>query len=226
LFFVFKFDVEAANKVCNDESLKVEARNVAVTYELVKPTHPEDIRQDIYYYDLTILNINEKMYFEVENFNHYYDEEKDGEIFLEKAVVNGGRRIGIKVYGSNKSKCNGYQLHTVYVQIPYYNKYSEREECKDYQTYNICKINSNTNGIDEEKFLSLLDEIKAKEAEKKNEKPIPKEEKKVIEKIIEWYVENKVISIPATILIIFTVVTLIIIVIKKNKNKIKIDLGD
>ena len=128
---------------------------------------------------------------------------------------------------SSSTACPNEVLTTKSINIPYYNAYSTRDECKGLEEFNICMTNSNTEGITEEQFLEQIKQAKQKQAEEKNKgtKKEEKKEKTQLEKVISFYMDNKLITIPVTILIIGIIVVLIIRSVKNRKKKIKVDIG-
>lgn len=227
LIVLLNLKVEAAT--CDSttkKDLKKEAQHISVTTELKKPDGTPGEDRTLYYYDLHLLNVSANMTYEVGDWLYQHTDAVDGELYISNAYIMGGYKVAIKIYASSQTACSGELLKTIYVNLPRYNLYSDREECKGLSDYFICKTNSNTEGIEEEEFLNKIKDAKKKKAEKTKQDPVEEEKEKYFENAINFFKEKKNIIIP--ILVIVSVLIIIIIIIKtnKNKNKIKIDLGD
>lgn len=222
--FLFKVDVNAAGTCTTEEQkiLKIEAENIVFAYELV---HDTDERTDIeYYYNITINNLGKNLI--VEQGNAVYDksyENANGEINISKSYMI-GETVSFKILGGPNTKCQNEKIMTELITLPYYNKYSTREECKEYSEYDICKTNINTTNVSEKKFLEEIEKVKKIEEEKNKTSPQKKEET-IFQKIINFYKENITFLLPITIGVIVLIGIIIRIIINKNKKKIKIDLS-
>ncbi len=222
---LIKIDVKAATCSTDElNALKIEANNLEFEYELKedKIYISPNASIDSSYYSVSILNYSKNL--TIYNNGYNYDEKdlnaKNEIVFSDKFYH--GTDIIVEVYGSRYTNCANKLLISKEIKFPYYNAYSEREECKGYENYNICKKDANTSGIQEEEFLKLIDDIKKKEQEPKEE-PTVKEEKK---SLVDLYLDNGIITIPITIMLFLLIGAIIYYIRMKNKKKIKIDLGD
>lgn len=223
LFFIP--NVDAASTCTKDEltNLKTEALYIESIYELRRPSTEGGADPTLYFYDITLTNVTNQYNVKVGSVTYDSTAYKDGILTVESAYTMGGYYASIYVYASSKTNCNGELARTIKLYIPHWNAYSERDECQDYQDYDICNPTANTTDITEEEFLKRIEKIK--EEEKKVEDPIVEEET-TLEKIINFINENKKVIIPVTVVAIFIIVLIIIKVIQSRRKKIKVDLGD
>lgn len=223
--FLFKIDVNAAGTCTKDEKqiLQIEANNVLVDYELSRPENSDYISAKSYFYTVKIENLTENLYLKIGA--NTYDKTKanvNGSLILKDIFVGGGINAKVIIY-SKTANCSNILLRTVTLKLPYYNTYSEREECIGLSSYGICTKNSNTEDIDEETFLEKIDEAKKMEAEKNKPKEPVEEENNMLEDIFEYLKENYKTIIIASVIIVILIVGITKLIKKKNKNKIKID---
>ena len=74
-----------------------------------------------------------------------------------EARINGiapGTTVKLAVYPKN-GECNYYQLRTIYVNLPYYNKYYQEEICKN-NTSTLCSKWVNTSNYTREQFIEQV----------------------------------------------------------------------
>lgn len=223
IIFLYKIDVYAKTCTTSEEKTLIkEALQIDVSYELSLWDNPYEA-DDSYHYNIRVLNLGPNLYVEINNVPYDYRYVKNGELFIENAYTNGGYSVTIEVYGN--SKCKDKLLRSIKLKLPYYNAYSEREECANYTSYNICKRNANTSEITEEEFLKQIEKIKEKAKNQNTSLQEEEKEKNIFQKIITFYLENKKATIPVTIFVILVIIAIPIIIIRKNKKKIKIDFG-
>lgn len=225
LFLLFtKIDVNSECKSDELQALKLEANNLQLTYELI---HDEEASQNggfEYYYNVFVNGYNEKI--KIYYIDAFLDNDtlnKNGKMKLYNDFPMGST-ISIEIYGNENSKCNGQYITRKSIFLPYYNLYSERTECTEYKDYNICKPNTNTLNVTEQEFLNEIEKIKVKKTE--FEKKIKPVELSKFEKIKEFIKNNLLLIAIIGLFIVLTLLFLMNYIIKKNKNKVKIKLGD
>lgn len=207
------------------KALKKEAQQVNITAELQKPSTDPGADNTIYSYDVRVLNVSNNMTYEIGSWIYQYSDAVDGEIYVKNAYLMGGYRVSIVITASNKTACSGEVLRTVYVNLPRYNIYSDRKECEGLSEYAICKRTANTENVDESEFIKRVEQAKKQKIEEEKEKPKEEEKEKTIDKLINFFQENKNIIIPIAVILSVLIIILVIIKTRKNKNKVKIDLG-
>lgn len=226
---LFKIDVHAASTCTSDEkkALVTEAQNVIVEYELRKVTSDDMIDPRSYFYTVIISNISKNLYYKIGiNTYTYNNANKNREIVLKDFFIGGGTTAKIFIYSADKSKCTDTLVRTVLLKMPYYNYYSEREECKGLSKYSICDVNSNTSNIEEKDFLAEIEKAKKMEEEKNSPPKEEEKEKSLIDKCIS-YIQENYMKICVVIVSVIIIILVIILILKRiNKNKIKIDLKD
>lgn len=203
LFLVtFIFCVPVKAEVCTEkeiENLEKLAEKIRISQEFQKSPEANHT------FNITVYNISNKVYLRLPNGMDFLSEKSQAELgsFLD------GTSFKIYVYASEKTNCSDEALRTLTVELPMYNDYSERDECKGNKNLDICKEWADTQDITEEEFLKKV-----------------KEQVRVLEPITQ-----------STLLEIFNKYGLYILgfvivagigitayVVRKNKNKVKIDI--
>ncbi len=220
---LIKIDVSAECTSDELQALKTEALNISTSLKLSVVFGEEDefLGEDEippYYYDLTINNMNENFYSDVGKGNN------SGEVNLEKAYLNGGYSENINVYASDSTKCPNTLVRTIYITVPFYNRFSKYDECKNYSNYDVCKENFNASKMTDSDFKEEIEKIKANEEKIRQEKENQKNNDKTFLNIVKNFINDNMLLVVSIIVIITLVVIIVIIIIIKNKNKIKINL--
>ena len=221
-------NVDAATKCEKENDLKAEANAIEVNYELIKPEKEETSGSDpnVYYYDVIITNVSDNFEIEIGDIKYSTKLVEDGTLTIR--MVSGGYKVRIGIYGSQKTGCSETKLRTISIELPYYNKFSDYEECAGHTNeYPICAPNANTvkyyeDDAFEKEYKKQAEEYKKNKGSKK-EKSKSKNGKR---SIIEQYVDNAGITVPITILIVIAIVGYIYKIVSADKKKAKIDLGD
>lgn len=224
IFLNIKVDASTCDGTTK-KNLKQEAKQVAFSLDLNKPTSEGGADSSVYSYNLMIQNVSKNLSYKIGDWFYNYNEAVDNELYIKNAYMMGGYKVTIKIYGSASSGCAENILRSVSLYIPYYNQYSDRKECEGLREYSICKTNTNTENLSEDDFLKKINEIKTKAKEEKVEDE-EKKEKSSLDETINFINENKNIIIPIFVILVVLVIIVIIIKVKENKNKIKVDLGD
>ena len=155
-------NVYALNECTSSElqRLRELANNVSFTYEYKKE---EYLEEDTYtvktaYYSVTAHNLSDELTVRLKNDNSL--------VFTkEKPTLNNflnGSLVQIELVAYTKNLCSGRVIVTKNVELPYWNKYSEREECNLYPEFKYCSEFGRYNITDEE-FLSELEKYKGKD---------------------------------------------------------------
>ena len=214
ILFIFcltiKVDALCTSKKFND--LKMTAYKSTVNYDL---KFDEDHK---YYFILTVSNVDKNI---LVQYNGRFYEPKNGVVEIDNKVF-GGQTYEIFLYGGYNTACVEDYLYTKRITVPKYNIYSERDECIEYEEFNLCNKWYAGNIIDDEDFENQLD-VYIKTLKKKNSKPIEKQNKNIFDSIIDFYTSNKIITVPITIIIILFVLYKIAIRIIRRKNRIKLN---
>lgn len=222
MILFIKTNVNAATNVsCSTTDLSVyrlEANNVSATIELVKRNPNYNPESNPYHYNLVISNITQNISVKALGFDYLYKDSNNGEIIIENAFYGGGYNAKVQIVTSDTTGCGNKILNTITIKVPYWNEYSEREECKGYENLDICRINTNVGKVSSDQFLEIFEKQK-KEYEKSSQK------EKDNFNILNWYLDNKKTTIPITIAVVVIAVAIIIIKLVRDRKKIKINLG-
>lgn len=178
-------------------NLKKLSSNINVTYTYY-------IKDNEAYFDVTLTNLQENIYF-IDNYNrvYYYNNTFDGVITIP------GYRSGKVTFTfySNDSECLNEKLSVKYTNLPYYNIFYNYEECKGIEEFSLCqKWSKNNYGYEE--FKEQTNAYK----EKKNKKEIDNNEivsKKWFEKLVDLYLSYYYIITPLFIIVVIGIMNLI-----------------
>ena len=210
--FLIGIKVEALCTSKKFSNLKMIAYKTEVSYEL-----KFDNNHDAYF-ELTVNNVDSSL---LVKFNGQLYKPENGTVKI-PSRVSGGITYEIKLYGGYDTGCKEEYLYTKKITLPKYNKYSEREECIEYEEFAMCNKWYAKEIVNDEAFEEALNEYKNSliviEPEKEE-----KVEKNIIENIIDFYTEHIVITLPITIVICLFVVYKVVVIIIRRKNRVKLN---
>lgn len=217
---LFTYDnVYAAREICSTRAysdLRTKAYGVSFSYEL---KFNEDKTP---YFELTYSGLKEGVELRVgENSYTYNENGATGKIST--TFQNTGATYEFSMYGEYGYACVGELLYTKKVKLPKYNRYSEYDECIEYEEFPLCNKWYDGEITNDDYFYQKLEEYK--ESLKPVEEPIEEkeEEKDFFQKAIDFYVNNLIFTLPITILIVLTIVFIIVKNKIKKKKRVKID---
>ena len=130
-------------------SLKKEANDI--TYRVSKNGSGDKVTYTVIFY-----NVSENLFLT----------NGDEEIELKIEDLKPGSSLVINVYAAKDSYCDTYKARTMMINVPYYNKYSEKEICNNYRNYSLCKENTNitlTEAEFDKEMNNYIESLKAKE---------------------------------------------------------------
>lgn len=218
---MFSFDnTYAAREICSTRAysdLRTKAYNVSFSYEL---KFSDDKTP---YFELTYTGLKEGVELRVGE-NSYTYSENGASSKISTSFPNTGGTYEFDMYGEYGYACVGELLYTKKIKLPKYNKYSEYDDCIDYEEFSLCNKWYDGEIANDDYFYQKLEEYK--NSLKKEEKPVEiEEEKTLIQKIIDFYVDNIVFTLPITVILVLLIIVLIIrkIIIKKKRVKIDFD---
>ena len=204
------------NALCTSKiysDLKKTAYKTEVSYELKFDESKN------HYFEVKIANMDKDV---ILKFNGVIYE-STGDVFTVNTKLDGGKTYEFNLYGGYDSACVEEFLYTKKIKIPKYNVYSERDECIEYEEFEMCNKWYQGDIRDEEYFKEKLnayiESLKPKEEPKKEE---PKE-KNIIEKIIDFYMSNLIITLPITIVVVLGIIVKIIVNLIRKRNRVKLD---
>lgn len=218
LFCFFAVNVVYAEECTTKElnSLKQMATNIKLSYEL-----EDDTYNDFHKYNFLIstINFNEKFYFvDMDGHTYRYVANLENEGIRNLRTVDEGITYKIDVYASNKTNCVGTKIVTKKIEIPYYNDYSQREECIGIEEFSLCQKHYSGYIESEEYFLEKVNEYK-----NRNNNPTVVEKNNFFGMIIRFISNNLIFVIPIAIILVGIIVIVVIKVIKsKKRTKVRI----
>lgn len=103
-------------------------------------------------FDVTIYNISSRLKIKNNNDTYYSDIEGIGQAKINN--INPGTMITLGVY-AKEGDCSDYRVQTIYVNLPYYNKYYKEEICKN-NTNKLCSKWANTSNYTYEQLSQAV----------------------------------------------------------------------
>ena len=205
IFYIFLFVTNVNAATCSYselKELKKLAQKVEIGYEPSIPEKGENAR-----FTLKVYNLDSR--FKITNPMGDYidgnDSFKSEGIFVSNSEA--GSTIKFVVYASSKSACSDERLTSFSVELPVYNKYFNREECKENETNKVCRKWYDASNLSEKKFKELTT-VKKEKTES------------LFSKIVKILISSPVaiIAIVAYILIVILAVVIV------NKRKVKMNI--
>ena len=206
-----------ASNICTSSKynkLKALAYKTDVTYEL-----KFDEKHNAYF-EVIVLNMSEDLILQYNSV--IYEANDSGRITLESRFV-GGETYELRFYGGYNNSCVEQYVYSKKVKIPNYNIYSERDECIEYEEFPLCNKYYSGRINSEEDFLDALDLYK--KSLEKEVVDLNEDNRTIFEKLIDYYIENIIITLPITIIIVLVVGYIIVkkIILRKKRVKVNIE---
>ena len=215
LLLLIPLNVHAAN-ICNasrHNALKVKAHKVDLSYELkFDEAHNP-------YFEITVMNMTDELLLKFDGTT--YKATETG-MFVIDDKLEGGNTYKFNFYGGYGNVCVEQFIYSKSLKLPKYNIYSEREECIEYEDFPLCnKWYSKEIGSDND-FLLALETYKDSLEENK---PIDldSDNRTIFERIIDFYLDYLIVTLPLTILVIAGITFLIVKKIIKNRKRVKLN---
>ncbi len=220
MLLIVNSQVEAAT--CDNttmQNLKKLAKEVDIGYELVKQVDYADGHR----YNITIDNLVKEIYVEYSYYRVNYSDTDEGSYTLEHVITPRITKAKVKIYAASGS-CKDQLLRLINIDFPYYNPFSDYDECQEYKEADICRKDIYTYNLTDTDFKKEIEKYK-KELEEQREHI--KEEKKSIFIIFKDFIlENKIVLGIGLAVIFVVVIVISIILFIRKKKRIKINLGD
>ena len=183
----------------------------------VNTTYTYKIVDNEVYFDITLTNITNDMYF-IDNTTdktYHYSDTNNGVITISNYESG---KVSFTFY-SNNSECMGEKLKVKYVNLPYYNEFYSYEECKGIEEFNLCnKWMEYYGGYYD--FKTEVNEYKDKTDEQSTDES-PKGNKNFLSRLVLFYTNYYYIIIPIIIAVLIIVIY-IVKYIKQRLNRFKI----
>ena len=172
-----------------------------------------------HYFGVTATNVSKDVLIKFNGST--YEPQKDNDTIFIESRIEGGMTYEFNLYAGYDTDCSEEFLYTKKLKIPRYNIFSEKDECIEYEEFKLCNkwyqgvITEDQFNLELEEYINSL----------KKEEPVEeiKEEKSLFNKIIDFYLDNILIALPITIMIILLILYKIIITIVRRKRRIKLD---
>ncbi len=170
---------------------------------------------------ISILNITEEISVKVTSKNdgkEYTFEYKDTDNGVAEITTTDVEELNtytIEVF-ANKYACIGERYRTFDLKTPMYNFYSQLQVCEENPGYYYCQEFIPTNNINAEAFYKNIENYQQEE-----ESPIEEpENKNFLDKLKEFYENNKLIIYSVGMVIVVAGVATTVILIKKKRSRV------
>ena len=215
IFFI-PFNVHAIG-ICPARSIskyRSSAQKITFKYELYKVEEGEGI------FKVTALNVNPDVVIEYEGIEYKAANKSNTIQFEETFLQNREYSFSIRT-NDELDECPRAYLTTKSIKTPKYNFYSENDACIEYEEFPLCNKYYEGEIKDynefEEKLHEFIESTKTHSEEYKDDRSL-------IQKIIDFYLDNIEICLSITILIALVIVIHIGRKIYRKAKRIKIDL--
>jgi len=200
------------------QNLKKLAKEVNISYELIKKID----YSDGYRYNIIIDNLVKELYVEYSYYKVNYSDTNNGSYTLKHVITPRITKAKINIYVAD-GVCKGELLRVVNINFPYYNPFSDYEECQEYKDADICRKDIYTYDLTDDDFKKEIEEYK-KELENKKVEVVKKKSTFVMVK--DFVMKYKIpIGIGAVVIVVLIIIIGVRINIKRKK-RVKINLGD
>ena len=175
--------------------------NISYTYKIV---------DDVAYFDVTLSNIQNDMYF-IDSFSgniYYYNNTSNGEITI-RDYPSGNY---VYTFFSNNSDCFDEVLVKKRINLPYYNPYYKYDECYGNENYKLCQRWTKYDGS----YFDFLNSVKKYETYNYDDYEYIDNNSNFFDSIVNFVVKYYYIIFPLTILFVIAIMYFI----KYFKNKL------
>lgn len=144
---------------------------------------------DYYYeydgnFNITVYNLpNELTAKNIGNGQSFNSSSRIGEIKING--INPGTTVKLGLY-PNRGECQDYRVQTIYVNLPYYNKYYNDEVCKNNKNV-LCSKWANTTKYSHEQFVNEVKKTQQEEIVEEIEPEIDMDKMTILSFISEYY---------------------------------------
>ena len=190
------------------------ARKASFSYKLAEDRYGQA------YYKLVVNNLDKNLIIKDGDFS-YVSPDGISQIEIDN-VYRPESEYTFYIYTSRDlEECGDSLVLSKKIKFPYYNIYSERDECVEYEEFPLCGVNYKGKIESNEDFDNQLREWLEKSKTKLEEY---KDERNIIERFVDLYKDNIEISVGITIILGFLVIALLVrAVIRRSKRaKVKV----
>jgi len=229
LMLFLNIEVSAAS-LCSYQEQSVinsKAANIKTSYEAVEElVGTDEIGYYKQYFKISITNITEEFYVVMKNdltneeIIYRNSDTTDNILTINWDNTEKVTNFTIQIYTSNKTSCPEEKYKTMYITLPRYNKYSERDVCVENPDFYLCQRFVTFEEIDDSEFVNQIVEYKQKENKIEEEKPIIEEEPTIMDKVFEFIDTYKFFIIGGIVIAIG-----IIVIVHRVRTKKQRELG-
>lgn len=209
------------NNIAGNVKASFEFKEEVIPNGGVDPDNGEPMDITNYYFQISIVNITDKIYVSVkseatgEEKNVYVSDTNNGVVQFKQEDIDNTNQYTINVY-SNNDNCKGELFRTFALNVPLANPYADIGLCKDFPEYTYCK-EFLTEPIEIEDFMNGINAYV--ETHKKNDVNEEQNNIKKENKIIKFYKDHTlVINMTAFIVVVIGVATTVILVKRKRSR--------
>lgn len=214
LLLVFPGLVSARSKTSCDFTLLANLKKIVSNVDI---TYTYRLIDDKVYFDVTLTNITQDIYF-VDNNNggkYYYGDTNNGIITLDDYTSG---KVSYSFY-SNNGECLDEKLSIKNISLPYYNNLYNSDLCSGIEDYSLCQkwIKNNYSYYD---YLYKIKDYRSK-LNNNNVEEIVNDNSNWFDKLISFVLSYYYILMPLVILVILGVIYLVKM-IKFRRNRFEI----
>lgn len=210
ILFTFTIDVKAIDECSSSElaRLKELAGNVSFTYDYY--FNDLDEEDDSlggaawFNYKIEAHNLSEDLKVKIKGEETYFT---ISEPILDE--IGNGITLNVEIYAYTTNLCSGKLLKIETIKLPYFNEYSLREECKEYENFKYCKEFLKLDITDDE-FVSEFEKYK-EELKNQNQNDLDNDLKM-------FFNDYGIYIITAIFLVVVAIITFIIVKVMKKDS--------
>ena len=145
---------------------------------------------DYYYeydgnFNITVYNLSNELTVKyLNNGQLFTSPSRIGEIKINGVVPGTSVKLGLY---PNRGECSDYRVQTIYVNLPYYNKYHNDEVCKNNDNV-LCSKWANTNKYSHEQFVNEVKKTKKDDVIEETEPEKDKDNSSILGFIGDYYI--------------------------------------
>ncbi len=233
VLFSFNISANAASQCSYKEQTELlqKASNIKTSYESklesvqFDPNDPSDAGE-IYVFEVSVLNITPEFFVEVKN------SVNDEVITLRNIDTENGigkfkwtdtsqvTNFTASIYTTVNTGCAGEMIKTIHFSTPRYNKYYDREICRELSDFYLCQQFVTTPDVSESQFVTKLKSYQTGEVDKNGEDKTEDKKPTITDKVFSTIDDYKWV-----ILGVAGVAIVVAVVISVKKSKKQRDLG-
>lgn len=233
--------IQAASSCSYSEQAELNSivANVKATYEVIDiykgktlalDQHDEngnipEVDSYVKGFKISVLNITDDIYVKMSNKNtgevktFYYKDTDNGTISFDTEDVFDLNTYTIDVF-ANKYACIGERFRTLTLSTPVYNSYHSLIACQENPEFYYCQEFLPVNNISMSDFINRMDSYTQAKQEVQEHQQELENNKNFIDKLKDFYNNNKLIIYSIGIVIVVAGVATTVILIKKKRSRV------